>query len=302
MDSSTHPAEVVRTYEQVLKESAAEGRYIEIDGGHKIHVVEAGTGPPVVMLHGTGAAAYSFLPLLERLEGIRAIAPDRPGSGLSDPVDIGHKGYRDWTVEVMDQILHALGADRISLAGASGGGVWAIWYALANPERVQRLLLLTGIPSLPGTDVPLPMRFMTVPIIGNIMARIPTNEKMLVNFMGMMGEKETIVNYPRMIEALVATNNDPVASKAARTEFSALMNFRGFRTGMKIRVEDLAQLTIPTLMIWGKRDPLGGEDVARSVSEAIPNCVLEVMPTGHGPWLGYPDKTAKRIQDFVLSS
>jgi pimeloyl-ACP methyl ester carboxylesterase len=58
---------------------------------------------------------------------------------------------------------------------------------------------------------------------------------------------------------------------------------------------------MPTLMIWGRRDPLGGEDVARAVNEAIPNCVLEVMPTGHGPWLGYPDKTAKLVQDFALS-
>lgn len=134
MDKSTHPVEVVRTYKQVLKKSAVEGRYIEIDGGHKIHVVEAGTGPPVVMLHSTGTAAYTYLPLLERLEDVRAIAPDRPGSGLSDPFDIGHKGYRDWTVEVMDQILDALGVDQISLAGASGGGVWAIWYALAFPR------------------------------------------------------------------------------------------------------------------------------------------------------------------------
>lgn len=44
-------------------------------------------------------------------------------SGLSDPVDIGHKGYRDWAVEVMNRIIDELGVDRISLAGASGGGV-----------------------------------------------------------------------------------------------------------------------------------------------------------------------------------
>jgi 2-hydroxy-6-oxonona-2,4-dienedioate hydrolase len=141
---------------------------------------------------------------------------------------------------------------------------------------------------------------MTVPIVGNIMGRIPANEKMIVSRMGMMGEKETIVNYPKMIEALVATNNDPVASNAARTEFSAFANFLGFRTNMKIRAGDLAQLSMPTLMIWGERDPLGTEDVAQAISEAIPNCVLEVLPTGHEPWLGYPVETAKLIQDFVL--
>lgn len=301
MGRSTHPVEVVMTYEQLLKESAAEGRYIEINGGHKIHVVEAGTGPPLVMLHGTGNAAFTLLPLLDHLEGVRAIAPDLPGCGLSDPLDVGHKGYRNWVLEVLDQILDTLGVDKFALAGASGGGVWAIWHALANPERVQRLILLNGIPMLPGTQAPLPMRFYILPIIGSLMSRIPANEKRVVNFMKMMGEGETIVNYPRMIEAFVATNNDPLARKAGRREFSALMNFLGFRTSMKIRTEDLAQLSMPALMIWGERDQLGGEDVARAVSEAIPNCVLEMFPTGHGPWLGYPEKMAKLIQDFVLS-
>ena len=299
--STTHPIEVVRSYEQLLKESAAEGRYIQINGGHKIHVVEAGKGLPVVILHGTGNAAYTLLPLLEHLEGVRAIAPDLPGCGLSDPLYIGDKGYRNWVIEVIDQMLDALEVDQISLAGASGGGVWAIWYALANPERVQRLILLTGIPMLPGTHPPLPLRFYTLPIIGALMSRMPADEKRVVNLMRMMGEGETIVNYPRIIEAFVATSNDPLARKAGRAEFSAFMNFLGFRTNMKIGTEDLALLNMPVLMTWGERDQLGGEDVARPVSEAIPNCVLEMMPTGHGPWLGYPDKTANLIQDFVLT-
>lgn len=75
------------------------------------------------------------------------------------------------------------------------------------------------------------------PIIGDLMARIPTNEKMIVIFMGMMGEKETIVNYPKMIKALAASSNDPVAYKASRTEMSALVNLLDFRPNMKIRLK-----------------------------------------------------------------
>ena len=68
---------------------------------------------------------------------------------------------------------------------------------------------------------------------------------------------------------------------------------------MKISANDLAQLKIPTLLIWGKHDPVGGVDVAQAVRQTIPNCVLELLPTGHVPWLGYPDRTAKHIFDFV---
>ena len=63
----------------------------------------------------------------------------------------------------------------------------------------------------------------------------------------------------------------------------------------------MAQLSMPTLLIWGDRETLGGEDVGRAVSDAIPNGVLEVMPAGHRPWLGHPDETTKLIQDLELS-
>jgi pimeloyl-ACP methyl ester carboxylesterase len=301
MDKPTHTTEVTGSYERILEESAVEERTVEFGAGHKIHVFEAGSGPPLVMLHGTGTAGYSLLPLWDHLEGVRAIVPDRPGNGLSDPIVFGHNGYRDRAVEVTGQMLDALGVDQISLGGNSGGSVWAIWYALAHPERVQRLILLGSVPLLPGTHAPIPIRLMTTPIIGHIMARMPANKRMVVQLMGVMGEAETIVNHPKVLEALIATNNDPVASKAARTEFSAFLNVLGFRDNMKIQAGDLAKLSMPTLVIWGDHDPLGGVDVARAVSEAIPNCELEILPVGHVPQLGHPDRAARLISDFVLS-
>jgi pimeloyl-ACP methyl ester carboxylesterase len=301
MGKSTHPVEVVRIYEKILAESSAEGRYVDIDESHKIHVVETGTGPPLVYLHGTGGPAFTITPILEHLEGIHVIAPDRPGEGLSDMVDVGDKGYRDMAVEVTDRILDALRVDQISLAGSSGGGVWAIWYALANPERVHRLILLGSAPLLPGTRAPLPLRLMVTPVIGNVMARIPANEKTVVQMMGMVGEKETIVNYPTLIEALAASNNDPVATEASRREFSAFMNPFGFKSSMELRTDDLAKLKMPTLVIWGEHDPLGDADTAQAICEAIPNCVLELLPAGHVPYLGHPEKSAKLVSDFVLS-
>lgn len=301
METLTHPVEVVQIHERILEESPAEGRYIEIDGGHKIHVIEAGAGPPLVYLHGGGAAAHTILPLLDHLEGIHTIVPDRPGNGLSDPIDPGPKGYHDMAVAVTDQIVDAFDVDQFSLAGSSGGGVWAIWYALAHPERVQKLILLGSAPLLPGTHAPLPLRLMAAPIIGDIMARIPANENTVLQMMAMVGERETIVHYPKMIEALAASNNDPVASRATRMEFAAFLNLLGFRSDMRINADDLAKLTMPTLVIWGERDPVGDVDSAKAVSAAIPDSVLELVPTGHVPWFGYPEKIARLISDFVLS-
>ena len=301
MQRSSHPDEIVRIHERILNESAAEGRYIAIGAGRRIHVIEAGAGPPLVYLHGGGAAAHTAMPFLEHLQGVRSIVPDRPGYGLSDPVEIGDKGYRAMAVAVTDQILDTLGVKQIALAGSSGGGVWAIWYALAHPQRVRRLVLLGSAPLLPGTYAQLPMRILATPILGDIIARIPSNGKTVVQMMGMMGEAETIVNYPSMIEALAAANNDPVASRAARTEYAAFLNLLGFRSSAKIRSRDLAGLKMPALVIWGDHDPLGGADVAQAVCDAIPDCTLALLPAGHVPYFGHPRKVAKLISDFVLA-
>jgi pimeloyl-ACP methyl ester carboxylesterase len=56
---------------------------------------------------------------------------------------------------------------------------------------------------------------------------------------------------------------------------------------------------VPTLVVWGERDPLGGVPVAQSVTGLIPHARLEVLPTGHGPWLGEPTRTAATVAEFV---
>ena len=63
-------------------------------------------GPPVVLLHGTGNSAGFFLPLLNELEGVRAMAIDLPGVGLSDPIDLPRKRYRETAVAWLDNQAH----------------------------------------------------------------------------------------------------------------------------------------------------------------------------------------------------
>jgi len=109
-----------------------------------------------------------------------------------------------------------------TLAGASGGGLWAIWYALARPERVRRLVLLTGVPLLPGTRFPAPLRVMVAPVVGDLLARVKPSPEMVVRFMAAMGEKDTIVRHPEVVESLVAAGRDPIASAAGLAESRAI--------------------------------------------------------------------------------
>ena len=84
------------------------------------------------------------------------IAVDRPGFGLSEPVHVPRERFRNAAIEFLDEIVDELGLETAALAGGSMGGTWALWYALARPERVRRLVLLTGAPLLRGTRLPAP--------------------------------------------------------------------------------------------------------------------------------------------------
>ena len=300
-----HTAEIRQVYERLLAGAPVRSRHVEMDAGNQVHLLEQGAGPPVVLLHGTGNPAGFLLPMLQELHGVRAIAPDRPGIGLSDPVDLPHDRYRERAVAWLDRLLDTLELDTTTLLGHSGGGVWALWYALAHPDRVGRLVLL-GVPTLPKTRCPLPVRVIGTPGLGRLVSRLaPPSPTAVLRLASSVGEKETLARYPDLVDLLVAAGRDPVTDRAAMAEFHALISpfalvsRSGWRRRSRVRPDELRHLPMPTLLIWGERDPVGTIPVARAVTELIPGARLEVLPTGHGPWLGQPTRTAATVADFV---
>jgi pimeloyl-ACP methyl ester carboxylesterase len=305
-----HPDEVREIHGRLVHASRVASRQIEVRSGRSVHVIEAGEGLPVLFLHGSNEASLAFLTpdvagpsrgpsLLERLEGVRAIAVDRPGYGLSEPVHFSPQRYREAAVEFLDEVLDELKLERPTLAGSSMGGTWALWYALARPERVRRLALLTAAPLLPGTRAPAPLRVMAAPVIGGLLARLKPDAKMVVRFMSTMGEKDTIGRYPDLIEALVVAGRDPIASAALLHEFRTAISVFGWRHSLLVRRDELQRLTLPTLLIWGDHDPVGGVEVAQAIAALVPNAQLEVLPAGHVPWLGNPERVSELLSRFV---
>jgi pimeloyl-ACP methyl ester carboxylesterase len=300
-----HSAEIRQVYERLLAGASVSSRHVEVNAGNRVHLLEQGAGPPVVLLHGTGNPAGFLLPLLHELHGVRAIAPDRPGVGLSDPVDFPEGRYRQTVVAWLDRLLDALELDATTLLGHSGGGVWALWYALAHPDRVKRLVLL-GVPTLPKTRCPLPIRLVATPGLGQLLSRLaPPSHKSMLRLASAVGEKATLARHPDLVDLLVAAGRDPISDRAAKAEFRALispfalLSPSGFRRRGRVRPDELRQLAMPTLVLWGERDPVGSIPVARALTDLIPNARLKVLPTGHGPWLGEPTRTAAAVLELM---
>jgi len=300
----THTA-IREIYARTLAASPLTGRYVDVEG-RRVHVVETGEGPPLVVLHGTGGPALFYRPLLERLDGVRVLAPERPGQGLSEQAELPRTGYRRAVVAWMERLLDALNLDAATLVGHSMGGLWSLWYALEHPTRVSRLVLLGGPPALPGERAPLPYRIMATPGVGRLAQRLaPPSEKSVLQFARMVGEERTLANHPDLVELLVTAGRDPLAAATDRKEIHAilaphaLLSPSRFRRASRIASDELQQLRMPVLLIWGEREPVGGGPVARDLAELLPHARLELLDAGHAPWLGHAQNIAPMIGDFA---
>jgi len=115
-----------------------------------VDVTGAPDGPPVLMLHASVSDSRSWSPLAEALgPGVRAIAVDRRGFGLTAYAPEPHSDVDD-TVAVVD----ALGVGAAAVVGASRGGLLALDLALAHPDRVSSLVLIS--PGVRGAPVLVP--------------------------------------------------------------------------------------------------------------------------------------------------
>lgn len=235
--------------------------------GTKIHYVEAGKGPVVVLLHGLGgnAANWSFnIPALA--QKYRVIVPDQIGFGKSDKPLIN---YRINTyVDFLDAFLKELKIERASLVGNSMGGWVAASYTLAHPERVERVVLVNsaGFAPAPGFD---------------------TSQLIKLNPSTREGMKELVsrVFYNKLIFMSDAFID---ASMVARINAGDGHTIRSITESI-IRGEDfldkrLQGIKRPVLVIWGREDGLLPLADGQRFQKEIPGAQLIIFDQcGHVP-------------------
>jgi 4,5:9,10-diseco-3-hydroxy-5,9,17-trioxoandrosta-1(10),2-diene-4-oate hydrolase len=127
-------------------DAVPEGRYVDIDGGRRIHYHEAGEGTSVIFVHGGGPGASGWsnfngnYPYLAE-NGYRTLIPDALGFGYSSKPEEA-KYHLDYLVDGLQQFTDALDLETYALVGNSMGGAMCILSALNRPERVTRLVLM----------------------------------------------------------------------------------------------------------------------------------------------------------------
>jgi pimeloyl-ACP methyl ester carboxylesterase len=298
----------IRRAETQLFEAAgldAEASFVELRRtGARVRVLSFGSGQPLVLLHGVAVSAAAWTPLLGELAGYRIHAVDLPGHGLSSPVAYRRGEVRGHTLQMIDDLYDALALGPTPVVGHSLGGMFALWYAAARPGRIGSLVVV-GDPAvaLPGSTVRMPLSLMTVPVLGPAMLRSPSPRAMYRKLFGMGNGDAAAAAAPiELLDALRFATRRPGTARSVAALMHAINGFRRPRPENEMDADELGRVTVPTLFLWGTKDPYLAPGDARPWIEKMPAATLHEVPAGHAPWLEDPAGCAEVIARHLTAT
>jgi 2-hydroxy-6-oxonona-2,4-dienedioate hydrolase len=282
-------------------------RFLDLSGPRlRVRVQEVGEGPPALFVHGVMTAGTAFATLVAGVKDLRCVVLDRPGCGLSDPWT-PRAELREQVVEMIGAVLDALEIGEVVLAGNSLGAMSATWFALAEPRRVKKLVLLGPSIGFPGVHVPADLRVLSLPRVGELLlgSQRPSREG-LVRLFRSLGHARTIERgaiSDEMFDWGVSMGAETRTQKNELGMLRRVVGLGGARRVAKLTEAELRSLSMPTLIVAGDTDPHGGTGLARRLGELVPHAQVETLRgVGHLPWLDEPSAVAAAITRFAAET
>lgn len=274
--------------------------------GVTARVLEVGDGRPALFLHGGPNAAATWAHLAAATDGLRCLLVDRPGCGLSEPPPVVPTAATlpAYVAQLTVDVLDGLGIDRAGIVGSSFGGYAALRSAVAHPDRVDRVVL-AGCPAfVPGWSAPGFFRLLRTPVVGRLLLAMPPTPGAVRMSLRQMGHGASLAAGripPAMLAWARTWQRDTATMRNDAAMIVACGTRRdGFDPSLDLDDGDLARVVAPTLVLCGSDDPVGGEDVCRSLAARLPHATVEVFEQGgHLPWLDDPARAARLVSSFL---
>ncbi len=262
--------------------------FADVDG-LRVHYQEAGTGPPLILVHGFTASTFAWKNVFARLTNrFRVIAVDLKGFGFTaKPAgEYTPAAEGDFLVRFLDHLK----LDRATLCGHSLGGWVVLRAALQHPERVRALVLVDGIGlDLGPGQAPTPA-VTHWPVIGPLIAALAlTSDSIVRSGLRQVYSRDTLVT-----EELVTSVHRVLKTRAGLRATLAMTS------DAELLEPQLDHIRCPALILWGAQDRLAPLAVGRRFNALIAGSRLVTFdPCGHAPQDEMPERFATEVSGFL---
>lgn len=244
-----------------------------------------GSGPLVLLLHGSGGGFRSFAPQVETLAslGWRAVAWDMPGYGYSAPIEpYTFKGLAERCIALIEALAPACGA--AAVVGQGMGGLLAQELALRRPDLVGRLVLAATAAAVEPGDA-----------YARHIAQCQEALAAGTDLERIAQDRVAGLSGPQALPEGLQLARFCQAQVRAATWRRALAAMQAFD-----RRAALAHIGVPALLVAGEHDPVTPPAVLRAMAAAIRGSALVELPgVGHWPHLEAPDAFDQALLEFL---
>jgi pimeloyl-ACP methyl ester carboxylesterase len=274
-----------------------EERYVDVNGLPTRYLRAGTTGPPLVLLHGVGDSALDWQWVMPTLAGThRVYAPDLPGSGGTIKSDVDYSPA--FFTQFLSAFLDALEVKHAAVIGHSLGGLVGLRLALSEPSRVSALGLVASAGL--GREVTYALRSLALPGTGRLAVawgkRPPGAAQRALGRSTLLfarpwrvprkwlKEQYRLARLPGFLEAQLATVRAQV----------------GLRGQREVLVDRLAQLEVPTRLVWGTGDRVLPYSQAKEAVSRLQEGSLELISDcGHSPHVEQPERFVSALDRFL---
>jgi len=253
-------------------------------------------GSTVILLHGGGSSIEFWLYNIGTLAQYhRVYAFDMVGSGRSDKPSATYS--LTYQAQFIKDFMDTLSIECASLVGNSMGGGAALQFALMFPQQLEKLVLVDSLGL--GKEISLSLRLVTLPLVSRLLR---PSRSMIASMLKHNVYNSTLIPQEWIeirYQVFVLPGRKKVLMKLARTNLGLF----GVRSSVFYPIVDqLATITTPTLVIWGKQDRILPVAHAYIAAKGLPNARLHIFdPCGHHPHLERPTEFNALAVEFLAS-
>jgi len=245
-----------------------------------IHYFTGGQGDPLVVIHGGGSGARTWMKNVEALsENYTVYVPDLPGFGRSQPLEGDY--YIPELAEFVDEFSHNLGLEKFHLMGHSLGGGIVLHYALRFPHKIKKLVLVSSL--CLGKEIAPWVRFLSNCMVCRALGKAAM--AMLRGIKWVFGKLFATIEFVVPLSKFSLSLGTKITTLEEQTT---------------VLMHRLSEIMVPTLVVWGAKDPILPVEQAYATARLIPDCQVKVFEDcGHSVYRDKIPEFSRTLTKFL---